>query len=711
MPKYKDLTGQVINEFTPVNYLGKRGWECKCSCGNTRVVSTNALINGKRTSCGHELAAKDPNLTGRIIKKLTVLGPELNGYWRCQCQCGNIVSMDDYDLRTGKAVNCGDMTKHGKGSDLSRVKDDLTGQIFGDWEVIGYAGNGKWGCKCSCGSEVIHEVSTYDLVNGKSTSCGHGSTKFIDLTGLRFGSLEVLGLEPDGTWKCKCHCGCNSIVYKNGKYLRNGDTTSCGRKNQFKDLTGQTFGEWTVKNYVGDSLWHCECSCGVEADIHRYTLLNGTSKSCGHTRRDNLFRSTFGELKPIKYLGERKYLCRCSCGNFIEVISNSLISGHKKSCGCKTRELVKRTMLARYGETNPRRIGNPREPWQIEVLDSNSEFIELIKNFNRQYERKPNISEIACILDVHRVAISNRITELGIENLIDKSYGVSDAELNLYNYIAELCSLNGYTIHRNNRSILNGREIDIVIPELKLGFEYNGSFWHNDLVKSKKYHFDKTRDCAKNGYRLIHIFDYEYIGETREKTNRFIAGLINKQKDTIYARDCSIGIPDINEVKEFLNYNHLQGYTPYSEGLGLYYNNQLVGVITFGAHRFSGTNITELIRLAYRNNTRIIGGAEKLFKHSVEKFGLTQIISYCDLSKFTGAVYKRLGFKLDGITEPNYRWINTSTWDVLTRYQTMKTSLIAAGFGTENDTETDIMRARNYNRVYDCGNARFIWKA
>ena len=60
-------------------------------------------------------------------------------------------------------------------------------------------------------------------------------SKFIDLTGQRFGNLTVISkdesyIKPSGQkiamWKCVCDCG-NSVSVRS-EYLRNGNTTSCG---------------------------------------------------------------------------------------------------------------------------------------------------------------------------------------------------------------------------------------------------------------------------------------------------------------------------------------------------------------------------------------------------------------------------------------------------------------------------------------------------
>lgn len=72
----------------------------------------------------------------------------------------------------------------------------ITGETFGRWEVISYAGKSKWLCRCSCGT--FREVSKNSLVSGASTSCG------CHIAEMRKGSAppnKSHGLTNSPTWK------------------------------------------------------------------------------------------------------------------------------------------------------------------------------------------------------------------------------------------------------------------------------------------------------------------------------------------------------------------------------------------------------------------------------------------------------------------------------------------------------------------------------
>lgn len=105
--------------------------------------------------------------------------------------------------------------------------------------------------------------------------------------------------------------------YKNGKYL-----------NEFQN-------------------WRLRCDCGNKYELcTKYLTGKNFTKSCGCNRREDLTDKEFGELTVIKYsrAGTRGikskrptviYLCRCSCGNTVEVCAEYLTNGETSSCGCK----------------------------------------------------------------------------------------------------------------------------------------------------------------------------------------------------------------------------------------------------------------------------------------------------------------------------------------------------------------------------------------
>lgn len=119
------------------------------------------------------------------------------------------------------------------------------------------------------------------------------------------------------------------------------------------NITGKTFNFLTALRLVDPNkkIWECMCSCGKTVNVFESNLTRGHTKSCGcynrmalTNRRYNLEGMTFGRLTVLERIGmrNRMYLwkCKCECGNYTEVVTAKLISGHTRSCGCLQRDAV-----------------------------------------------------------------------------------------------------------------------------------------------------------------------------------------------------------------------------------------------------------------------------------------------------------------------------------------------------------------------------------
>jgi hypothetical protein len=56
----------------------------------------------------------------------------------------------------------------------------------------------------------------------------------------------------------------------------------------------------------------------------------------------------------------------------------------------------------------------------------------------------------------------------------------------------------------------NGKEIDVYVPSLNFGIEYNGNYYHSTAVgKEAKYHADKTVKALREDKFILHVFTDE----------------------------------------------------------------------------------------------------------------------------------------------------------------------------------------------------------
>lgn len=190
-----------------------------------------------------------------------------------------------------------------------------------------------------------------------------------DISNQVFGKLTVLfpitysNGKKGVYWAAQCSCG--NYIAVNGCLLRDGSTKSCGclnnevRRTQIinrnlkkaNTIFNQHFDFLTPLEFVGvnennQRIVKCKCCCGKIFTAPLNHLRNGHTKSCGcktrqlisENKKYDLTNQKFGKLTPIKSVllskGEWGWECKCDCGNTVTVLTNYLISGHTKSCGC-----------------------------------------------------------------------------------------------------------------------------------------------------------------------------------------------------------------------------------------------------------------------------------------------------------------------------------------------------------------------------------------
>lgn len=290
------------------------------------------------------------------------------------------------------------------------------------------------------------------------------------------------------------------------------------------------------------------------------------------------------------------------------------------------------------------------------------------------------------------------------------SYLVSKPEIEVQNFMSSL----GVKTIKNSRPLKrDGKrgnlEIDILAPSHNFGIEFNGIYWHSELQgKCKKYHLWKT-DQAKQqlGMNLIHIWDSEWH-QKKDIVKSILSNKLGKIENRIYARKCKIKEVSITEKNQFLDNNHLQGKDKSSIKLGLYYENNLVSIMTFGTRRITGKTSFEMIRFCNLINTTVIGAASKLFKYFLNNYWSGQeITTYADKRYSNGELYNILGFQHSHDSPPNY-WYTKDHLALEHRSNFMKHKL-AHKLETFDPslTEWGNMQKNNYDRIWDCGNMVF----
>ena len=264
---------------------------------------------------------------------------------------------------------------------------------------------------------------------------------------------------------------------------------------------------------------------------------------------------------------------------------------------------------------------------------------------------------------------------------------------------------------KKNRSIIKPYELDLYFPGRKIAIEYNGIRWHSEKFREdKNYHLMKSEMCESVGVKLIHIFEDEWTTK-REIVESRLRNIFGVTPNRIYARQCEIKEVSYKESETFLNTCHIQGNCISKYRYGLYYNDELVSIMTFGKPRknLNGKNtdgIYEMLRFCNKLNTTVVGGASKLLKHFIKEIKPNEIVSYSDRRWSSGNMYEQLGFTLDHISKPNYFYVIKGKRENRFAY---RKDILIRDYGCPKDmSEHQFMLSKGWYRIYDCGAK--VWK-
>lgn len=284
----------------------------------------------------------------------------------------------------------------------------------------------------------------------------------------------------------------------------------------------------------------------------------------------------------------------------------------------------------------------------------------------------------------------------------EELYGPTDFENTFESFLNEI----GVLFYKNCRSVITPQEIDYYLPEYNVGFELDGLYWHCEAQKpDPNYHVLKTQRCKEKGVRLIHIFEDEW-NYKRDICKNIVLSILKKNEIKIGARKCEVRELTSNECKDFIENNHVQGFIGFKYGFGLYYNNELVSVMTFGKLRrnlgYKDENDTyEILRLCTKSGVSISGGASKMLKAFIEEYHPKKIITYSDKRWSDGNVYEKIGFSFVMDTKPNYFYVIGDTRK--NRFAFRKNVLVEKYGCPKGMTEKEFCKANRWYRIYDCG--------
>jgi hypothetical protein len=427
----------------------------------------------------------------------------------------------------------------------------------------------------------------------------------------------------------------------------------------------------------------CECGCGLAAN------LNYTYPEQGFRRFYNNDHSL--KVKSPIITKETLYNERIVAQKSVDQIASDL----------KTSPVTIRNKLKEYGLDNlfdarQRNLNANR------ILQSKEELSAL-------YSSGLKVEEVAEQLNTTKGTVSRWMQVHGIETRSSNSYErkikkISKEENEIYNWLKTIYNKE---IQQSNRSVLNGKELDLYLPEDNLAIEYNGLYSHlyrpweekECLIKGSSYHLQKTIECSKNGIQLLQFYSDEWKFK-KEIVQNIIKSKLGLNK-RLYARKCIVNEIDVSLKNSFLNQNHIQREDKSKIKLGLFYENKLVCVMTFCNSRFNRNYQWELSRFACLGGITVVGGFSKMLKNFIDSYG-GSIVSYADRRISNGDVYKKNGFNLIHVNGPSYFYVDKNCLERHNRMKFQKKLI-----GAYDCSEYEKAREMGFEKIWDCGSLTY----
>ena len=401
------------------------------------------------------------------------------------------------------------------------------------------------------------------------------------------------------------------------------------------------------------------------------------------------------------------------------------------------KEQTRETNFAKYGAahpmmlkefqdkaaaTNERLYGRKAYTQQhISKIEEWYQFIDDPKSFTEShFEYPPSSYALSRYFDVDQSTIDVYLTSKDAWGAICTRKSKMEEEIGQFIHSIRP----DVTIVHNDRATITPLELDILIPEMKLAIECNPTCTHNSSAfdpwggepKSIRYHMHKTDECEKKGIMLFHVFGYEWTHKS-DIILGMISNLLKSNSSKIYARKCTISEVTGTEASAFLNANHRQGAANSSTRLGLYYEGELVSLMTFGKMRATigspaedGT--FELVRFCSKLGTTVTGGASRLFKHFIDQYSPSSVISFSDRAHTSGTLYPSLGFTEIRRSDPGYVWVEVASDRAYNRVNAQKSHIkdfLKDPSIDTSRTEREIMEEHGFVRVFDSGTITWEW--
>lgn len=272
-----------------------------------------------------------------------------------------------------------------------------------------------------------------------------------------------------------------------------------------------------------------------------------------------------------------------------------------------------------------------------------------------------------------------------------------------YDFLSQLSKI-------DTNFVLDG-EIFIKVDKTDLLIKLIDFFNYSEINADKKKLVNIYNIANKHGFKVVQIFEDDWIYKKEIIKSRLLNLLGKSHK--IWARKTEVKfINDHKLMKDFMDATHIQGYVPSKYKIGIFHEEEMVGLLTLsdlrinlGQKKEEGT--FEILRYSCKRGVNIIGGFDKALKLFIKTHNPKKIISYANKMWSNEInVYSRIGMKLESVSESSYFYIVGDRREGRFSY---RKDVLLKKFGYSSEmTEHTIMLSNSVYRIFDAGCFKYV---
>lgn len=380
---------------------------------------------------------------------------------------------------------------------------------------------------------------------------------------------------------------------------------------------------------------------------------------------------------------------------------------------------VHKTMLKRYGAKVPMKVPKMKRTimnTNIERHGASNPGLFNIKNIedylnfsNYVIAANKSVQELTKYFNVSEKTIRTKIIDSNVEHLFPNFYTLSKNEREIVQLIEDNTDLD-ITLH--NRRIIKPQEIDIYLPNVRVGIEVSPTYTHNSKCGwggvgkglDKNYHYDKFKLTNDNNVELITLFDwYDY-----NKVFSYVKSLIDKDVDMSQLNLKEESYSKTMSTKYDLWDLEMNPEMPDSNTVLSAYDDKELAAIIFANVNNNSINISKIVQSYEYPRDKLLTSIINLLK---EKYNVIQIVTNSDITN--GSILKSLGFKMTKEIEPSLVYINDYNKKYLKSNNINKVrEILGYNYPTKScHDNVELLEKHGFLPVYDCGWRIFEFKS